>query len=467
MLQIYNTLTNRKEKFIPNREGIVDMYVCGPTVYNLIHIGNARPLIVFDMVRRYLEFKGYQVNYVQNITDVEEKIINKAKELGIEATDLSQEYTDEFFKDLENLKIRKSSAYPKVTENMDAIICFIDQLLELDAAYQVEGNVFFRASHFAEYGKLSKQYIDDLKAGARIEVDVQKENPNDFVLWRSAKEGEVAWTSPWGMGRPGWHIECSTLVKKYLGDTIDIHGGGADLIFPHHENEIAQSETLNQKPLANYWMHNAYLTIDHEKMSKSIDNIITVRELVEERDPNLLKLAFLSVHYRTPINFSIDLMESTERNVVRIRNGWQELTELEQGELGPVNSEVEAYQHGLIQRFIEEMDDDFNSANGVTLIYELIKQTNIFINDHKVKRAEAQALKTLLENLLTVLGLEGIISTQETIDEDESWIDELVEQRNQAKADKNWAEADRLRDLLADKGILLEDTPKGVRWRRK
>lgn len=329
MLQIYNTLTNRKEKFVPIREGIVDMYVCGPTVYNLIHIGNARPLVVFDMVRRYLEYKGYHVNYVQNITDVEEKIINKAKELGVKATDLSRKYTEEFFADLERLGIRKSSAYPKVTENMDDIISFIEQLLSLNAAYQVEGNVFFRASHFADYGKLSKQYIDDLMVGARIEVDVQKENPNDFVLWRTAKEGEVSWSSPWGKGRPGWHIECSTLVKKYLGDTIDIHGGGADLIFPHHENEIAQSETLNKKPLANYWMHNAYLTIDDQKMSKSINNIITVRELIEKRDPNLLKLAFLSVHYRTPINFSLELMDSTEKNIARIRKAYQQLAELQ------------------------------------------------------------------------------------------------------------------------------------------
>lgn len=467
MLQIYNTLTNRKEKFVPIREGIVDMYVCGPTVYNLIHIGNARPLVVFDMVRRYLEYKGYHVNYVQNITDVEEKIINKAKELGVKATDLSGKYTEEFFADLERLGIRKSSAYPKVTENMDDIISFIEQLLSLNVAYQVEGNVFFRASHFADYGKLSKQYIDDLMVGARIEVDVQKENPNDFVLWRTAKEGEVSWSSPWGKGRPGWHIECSTLVKKYLGDTIDIHGGGADLIFPHHENEIAQSETLNKKPLANYWMHNAYLTIDDQKMSKSINNIITVRELIEERDPNLLKLAFLSVHYRTPINFSLELMDSTEKNIARIRNAYQQLAELEQGELGPVSGEVEGYLHGLAQRFIEEMDDDFNSANGVTLIYELIKQINIYTSEDKVGHAETTAIKTVLENMLNVLGLEGILNSNLGTDENTGWIDELIEQRNQAKADKNWAEADRIRDLLNDKGILLEDTPKGVRWRRK
>ncbi len=467
MLSIYNTLTNQKEKFVPIKEGFVNMYVCGPTVYNLIHIGNARPLIVFDMVRRYLEYKGYEVNYVQNITDVEEKIIRKAQELGIEAAELSQRYTDEFFIDLKKLGIRPSTHYPKVTENMDEIISFISELLKLGAAYEVGGNLFFRANNFDEYGKLSNQYIDELKAGTRIKIDTQKESPNDFILWRSAKPGEIFWESPWGKGRPGWHIECSTMVKEYLGDTIDIHGGGADLIFPHHENEIAQSETLTKKPLANYWMHNAYLTIDDEKMSKSVDNIITVRELLEERDPSLLKLAFLSVHYRTPINFSEELMDATEKNVLRIRNAYQQLTELRVGEVRTIDAEVESYSTGLTARFVKVMDDDFNSANAISLIYELIKQINSYINEEKIGHSEAATLMELLETMLNVLGLEMILQIEEISETATEWVEELIALRDKAKDDRNWTEADRIRDLLKEKGILLEDTANGVRWRKK
>ncbi len=452
---------------MPIREGIVDMYVCGPTVYDLIHIGNARPLIVFDMVRRYLEYKGYEVNYVQNITDVDEKIINKAQELGIEPIELSQKYTDEFLKDSESLGIKPLTHTPKVTENIDEIISFITKLLKLDAAYEAKGNLFFRANKFADYGKLSNQYIDDLKSGARVEIDAQKENPNDFILWRSAKTGEIAWESPWGKGRPGWHIECSTMVKKYLGDTIDIHGGGADLIFPHHENEIAQSETLTQKPLANYWMHNAYLTIDDEKMSKSVQNIISVRELLKKREPALLKLAFLSVHYRTPINFSEDLMDMMERNVSRIRNVYQQLLELKSGEVKAIDAEVANYSSDLIARFVAEMDDDFNSANAISLIYDLIKQTNIYITEEKLGRVEAEVLLELLKTMLKVLGLELILQTEQTNEIDTEWIKGLIAERDKAKADKNWLEADRIRDLLNEKGILLEDTARGARWRKK
>lgn len=469
MLSIYNTLTNKKEEFIPINQGKVSMYVCGPTVYNLIHIGNARPLIVFDVVRRYFEYKGYDVNYVQNITDVDDKIINKANELGLKANDVSEKYTKEFFHDLERLGVKLASIYPKVTDNMNDIISFIEELINIGMAYEISGNVFYRTTNFKEYGKLSNQSINDLKVGARVDIDIQKENPMDFALWKRAKKDEIYWESPWGKGRPGWHTECSTLSRKYLGETIDIHGGGADLIFPHHENEIAQSECLSDIPLANYWMHNGHLTINNEKMSKSINNIITVRDLTDKYDADVLRFLLLSVHYRTPVNFSEELLENTVKSILRIKTTYKNMiNSLNSVDIeNNLEDEILIYVENSYKKFEEEMDDDFNTANVITLIFDLMKQSNIYMNNKLLSQKSIYSLNDLLKTMLEVLGLEKILYEDIIFDINEKWIEEQIKKRNSAKQNKDWILADQIRDELKDKGIILEDTIKGVRWRIK
>lgn len=467
MIKIYDTLARKKVEFKPITEGKVKMYVCGPTVYNKIHLGNARPITVFDTVRRYLEFKGFEVQYVQNFTDVDDKIINKANETGRSAKEVSEEFIEQYFNDANALSVRKADVHPKVTENMDEIIEFIDHLVAKNSAYVVDGDVYFKTGSFQEYGKLSKQSLEDLLAGARIEVDEKKENPLDFALWKSAKPNEVFWISPWGEGRPGWHIECSSMVKKYLGETIDIHAGGADLIFPHHENEIAQSESLNNTTFANYWMHNGYITINNEKMSKSLGNVFTVSDFLEKFEPAVLRYLILSVHYRNPINFSEDLIEQSKNSIERIRTTYQNL--LHRFEIAPENNidkELEKTVHELKERFENEMDDDFNTANAITVIFELIKKANIYLQSVQGSKEDFLLLIRTLDKWLEILGLEGI-KASDSVQNVEEWVEELIKERTIAKQQKNWAKADEIREQLNEAGIILEDTPQGVRWRKK
>lgn len=467
MIKIYNTLTRKKEEFIPINEGKVNMYVCGPTVYNYIHLGNARPIIVFDTIRRYLEYKGYEVNYIQNFTDVDDKIINKANETGKTAKEIAEEFIKQYFSDADALGVRNADVHPKVTENMDEIIEFIEALIDKGVAYVIDGDVYFKTLSFKEYGKLSKQSIDDLLIGARIEVDNKKGNPLDFALWKSAKPNEVYWESPWGHGRPGWHIECSTMAKKYLGETIDIHAGGADLIFPHHENEIAQSESLTNKTFAKYWIHNGYITIDNEKMSKSLGNIFTVKDLLDKHDSKVLRFLILSVHYRHPINFSDDLIIQAKNSLDRIETAYINLTHrLESaGFAFETNNELAKDLHDLVKRFDDEMDDDFNTANAITVIFELIKKANIYLQRDNVSKEELLGIKEVLSKWLNILGLDTFINND--ADLEDAWVGELIKERAVAKQNKDWVKADEIRDELNTAGIIIEDTPQGVRWRKK
>lgn len=469
MISIYNTITNKKEEFTPIEKKSVKMYVCGPTVYNYIHIGNARPLIVFDVVRNYLEYKGYEVNYIQNITDVDDKIINKAIELGESAEAISEKFIAEFFKDFDSLGLRRANLYPKVTENLEDIIEFINLLVEKEMAYFVEGNVYFRTEKFTEYGKLSNQSLKDLKIGSRIDIDEKKENPADFALWKKAKPKEIYWESPWGKGRPGWHIECSALAKKFLGETIDIHGGGVDLIFPHHENEIAQTESLTNKPFAKYWMHNGHLTINDEKMSKSLGNTLTVRELLNEYDSITLKFALLSVHYRSPLNFSELLIEQTVNGIERIKSSYTNLIY----RLGNAENELISDEEMLLKvdelylRFEKEMNDDFNTANSITVVFDAIKMVNIYLNEENVSKKALNSMIELIKVILGVLGLGDLIIEKKAVGNEDQWIEDLIEERNIAKRNKNWIVADDIRNKLKENGVILEDTSQGVRWKRK
>lgn len=467
MIKIYNTLTRKKEQFIPINEGKVNMYVCGPTVYNYIHLGNARPIIVFDTIRRYLEYKGYEVNYIQNFTDVDDKIINKAIDTGKTAKEIAEEFIEQYFSDANALGVRKADVHPKVTENMDEIIEFIETLINKGAAYVVDGDVYFKTLSFKEYGKLSKQSIDDLLVGARIEVDNKKENPLDFALWKSAKPNEIYWGSPWGHGRPGWHIECSTMAKKYLGETIDIHAGGADLIFPHHENEIAQSESLTNKTFAKYWIHNGYITIDNEKMSKSLGNVFIVKDLLDKYDSKVLRFLILSVHYRHPINFSEDLIIQAKNSLDRIETTYINLTHrLESASFASeTNNELVKDLHYLVKRFDDEMDDDFNTANAITVIFELIKKVNIYLRRDNVFKEELLGIKEVLSKWLNILGLDTFINNDGDIED--AWIEQLIKERTIAKQNKDWVKADEIRDKLNTAGVIIEDTQQGVRWRKK
>ncbi|GER67280.1 cysteine--tRNA ligase [Weizmannia acidilactici] len=462
-IQIYNTLTRKKEPFIPLEEGKVKMYVCGPTVYNYIHIGNARPAIVFDTVRRYLEFCGYDVKYVSNFTDVDDKLIKTAKELGEEVPVISERFIQAYFEDITALGCRHADVHPRVTENMEAIIAFIEKLVEKGYAYESGGDVYYRTRSFPEYGKLSHQSIDELKAGARIEVGEKKDDALDFALWKAAKEGEISWDSPWGKGRPGWHIECSAMARKYLGDTIDIHAGGQDLTFPHHENEIAQSEALTGKPFARYWLHNGYINIDNEKMSKSLGNFVLVHDILKRHDPQVLRFFMLSVHYRHPINYSEELLANAGAGLERIKTSYQNLKH----RLGTSanlaeNDEkwLESVQ-SLRRQFVEEMDDDFNTANGISIFFELSKQANYYLREKNTSEVVLKAFIKEFEALAGVLGLK--LEEEELLDEE---IEALIEKRNEARKMRNFQLADEIRDKLKEMNIILEDTPQGVRWRR-
>lgn len=461
-MKIYNTMTRKKEEFVPVDENEIKMYVCGPTVYNYIHIGNARPAVVFDTMRRYLEYKGKNVRFIQNFTDVDDKIINKSIEEGISAGEVSEKYIEEYFKDAEALNLKKATVHPRVTENMKEIIDFVKILVEKGYAYESEGDVYYRTRRFQGYGKLSGQNIEDLEAGARISVGEKKEDPLDFALWKAKKiEGEPAWDSPWGPGRPGWHIECSAMSNKYLGETIDIHGGGQDLTFPHHENEIAQTEAYTGKKFSNYWMHNAYITIDNEKMSKSKGNFFTVRDILEKYTGEEIRYFLLSGHYRSPINFSEELMEQARSALGRMHNaennlrhlsenGWDSMTEEEKAEL----EKMEEYRG----KFEDAMDDDLNTADAISAVFELIRDINTTVKDGASREFAGKALD-LLKELTGVLGI-----LQDSGSEDGGISDEimaLVAERQEARKAKNFARADEIRDILRAKGLAVEDTPQG------
>lgn len=461
-MKIYNTLTRKKEDFKPIDENEIKIYVCGPTVYNYFHIGNARPFVVFDTLRRYLEYRGKNVNFVQNFTDVDDKIINRAKEEGLTPDEVSEKYIEEYFKDAKALNVVPATTHPKVTENMDEIIAFVKTLEDKGYAYEVDGDVYFDTQAFEGYGKLSGQNMDELESGARIDVDERKKSPLDFALWKKRKDAdEIAWESPWGMGRPGWHIECSAMSRKYLGDTIDIHAGGQDLTFPHHENEIAQSEAATGTKFADYWMHNGYITIDNEKMSKSKGNFFTVRDILKEYDGEVIRFFLLSGHYRSPINFSRDLMEQAQNGLARMYNAKTTLEHListGSGDMTDEEQKVFTDLEGFRNKFINAMDDDLNTADAISAIFELISGVNNQIKNGTSKEFAEKCLSLLLE-LANVLGLLEKSQDDNLDDED---IKLLIEERQKARAEKDFSRADEIRDQLKEKGITLKDTPQGI-----
>ena len=467
-MKVYNTLSRKKEEFIPLKEGEVKMYVCGPTVYNFIHIGNARPMIVFDTVRRYFEYKGYEVNFVSNFTDVDDKIIRKANEEGVTAEEISKRYIEECKKDMDGMNIEPATKNPLATEEIGGMIEMIRTLIEKGYAYEKNGTVYYRTRKFKDYGKLSHKNLDDLQSGGRallVTGEDEKEDPLDFVLWKPKKEGEPAWQSPWGEGRPGWHIECSEMSKKYLGEQIDIHAGGEDLIFPHHENEIAQSEAANGKEFARYWMHNGFLNIDNRKMSKSLGNFFTVREISEKYDLQVLRFFMLSAHYRSPLNFSAELMEAAKSGLERIVNSASNLKFLVQNSSAEKMTEEENRMFEETSEYVKDferaMDDDFNTADAIAAIFDLVK----YINTHTDENSSKEYLEKLHKRLSDLADVLGIIvdKDEEILDED---IEALIRERQDARKEKNFARADQIRDELLSKGIILEDTREGVKWRR-
>ncbi len=468
-MKVYNTLSKQKEEFIPLKEGEIKMYVCGPTVYNLIHIGNARPMIVFDTVRRYLEDRGYKVEYVSNFTDVDDKIIAKAVEEGATAEEISQRYIAECKKDMEGMNVRPATKHPLATQEIDGMIEMIQTLIDKGYAYpSSDGTVYFRVKRFAEYGKLSHKNLDDLQSGFRalqVSGEGQKEDPLDFVLWKPKKEGEPSWPSPWCDGRPGWHIECSVMAKKYLGEEIDIHAGGEDLIFPHHENEIAQSECCNGRPFAKYWLHNAFLNIDNRKMSKSLGNFFTVREVADEYDLQVLRFFMLSAHYRSPLNFSRDLMTAAKNGLERILTAAEHLRQLKGPDTGTVLSEEEdrllEQAAGFKRKFQEAMDDDFNTADAIAAVFELVKFANTQADERR-SGLFAEKLYEILTALTNILGL-SLEAKEEILDQE---IEDLIAQRQAARKAKDFQKADQIRDTLLEKGIILKDTREGVQWKR-
>lgn len=465
MIQIYNTLTRKKEKFVPIEEGKVSMYVCGPTVYNYIHIGNARPVIAFDTVRRYLQYRGYDVKYISNFTDVDDKIIRAANELGEDVRELTDRFIDAYFEDVEALGCARADAHPRVTDHIEDIVKFIEVLVEKDYAYESNGDVYFRTAKFDGYGKLSHQSIDELRVGARIEKNEQKDNALDFALWKKAKDGEVAWDSPWGKGRPGWHIECSVMAREHLGDTIDIHAGGQDLTFPHHENEIAQSEAMTGKTFANYWMHNGYINVENEKMSKSLGNFITVTDIRKQIDPKVLRFFMLSVHYRHPINFSQELVESAANGLERIETAYANV-KYRMAHSTNLADDVTPWMDKIqeqVDAFTRAMDDDFNTANGIAAIFELAKLANVYLLEEQTDLEVLKRFEKELKQLMNILGIE--LGQQEEVSLDER-IDQLIEERLEARKNRDFARADEIRDLLQAEGIVLEDTAQGTRWKR-
>jgi cysteinyl-tRNA synthetase len=466
-IQLYNTLTRQKENFVPLEPGKVKMYVCGPTVYNYIHIGNARPAIVFDTLRRYLKYRGFEVTFVQNITDVDDKLIRVANEEGTTVKEVADRYTDAYNEDLQSLNVLPPDIQPRVMQTIPEIIAFIEGLIEKGYAYESEGDVYFRTGRFKEYGKLSHQPLDDLQAGARVEVSEKKESPLDFALWKAAKPGEIYWDCPWGQGRPGWHIECSAMALKFLGESIDIHAGGTDLVFPHHENEIAQSECLTGKVFARYWLHNGMLNINNEKMSKSLGNFLLLRELVKEYGGQLIRFFMLQGHYRGPINFSQDLLEQAANGLERITTAFSNLqhrmqTARPEEPNGLAEDQAQTIA-SLREKFIAEMDDDLNTANAITVLFDLVKEANMYMRNQNVGKEQLVAYRDLFLELTEVLGLK--LEQQDDLLDSE--IEALIVERTEARKSRNFARADEIRDLLHAKGIVLEDTPQGVRWRRK
>lgn len=464
-MKLYNTLTRKKEEFKPIEEGKVKMYVCGPTVYNFFHIGNARPFIIFDTFRRYLEYRGYEVTYVQNFTDVDDKIINRANEEGITPFEVADKYIEEYFKDADGLGIKRASIHPRVTENIQEIIDFIQDLISKNHAYESKGDVYFDTKSFDQYGKLSKQNLEELDLGARIEVSEIKKNPMDFALWKAKKEGEIGWTSPWGEGRPGWHIECSVMSSRYLGETIDIHAGGQDLIFPHHENEIAQSECKSGKIFANYWIHNGYININNEKMSKSKGNFFMVRDIAKEVDLEIVRFFMLSAHYRNPVNFSHEMLMQAKAGMERLYNTREKLEfTINSATLENMSTEESNMIEDLNSfrsRFVESMEDDINTADAVASIFELAK----FINTKVDENSSKEWMQKNLEMFTELTGVLNIIQRREddSLAED---VERLIEERVQAKKDKNFQRADEIREELKAMGIELEDTRQGTKWKR-
>ncbi|CAH8773235.1 cysteine--tRNA ligase [Paenibacillus dendritiformis] len=470
-LQIYNTMTRRKETFVPIHPDKVNMYVCGPTVYDYIHIGNARPQIVFDVVRRYLEQIGYEVNYVVNFTDVDDRLIRKSMETGDPVPVIAEKFIQAFYEDIDGIGVRRATHNPRVLDHVEEIIAFIANLVEEGFAYESGKDVYFRTNRFAEYGKLSHQNLEELQHGIRVEVDERKENPEDFVLWKAAKPGEISWPSPWGEGRPGWHIECSAMARKFLGDTLDIHGGGQDLQFPHHECEVAQSESLTGKPLANIWMHNGYIHINNEKMSKSLGNGVIVKELRARYKMEAIRYFILATHYRNPLNFSEEAMMQAEKSAGRIVNAVQNLRHLlKSAEDAAEREPDEALQQKLadiLDTFDAKMQDDFNTADAITAVFDWVNLVNSTMQQGSQDDRQTANLQALLDAIEAMNNVLGLVPEQEEEDLLDEEINRLIQERTDARKAKNWARADEIRDMLTAQGIILEDTPQGIRWRRK
>ena len=465
-MKLYNTLSRKKEEFKPIEEGKVKMYVCGPTVYNFIHIGNARPFIIFDTLRRYLEYRGYDVTFVQNFTDVDDKIIKRGHEENITPEEVANKYINEYFVDADGLGIKRASVHPRVTDNIEQIIAFVKELEDKGYAYAVNGDVYFDTKKFKDYGKLSGIKQEELEAGARIEVNDQKRHPMDFVLWKAKKEGEPGWASPWGEGRPGWHIECSVMSNRYLGETIDIHAGGQDLKFPHHENEIAQSEARSGKNFSNYWLHNEYINVNNEKISKSLGNFFTVREIAEIFDLEVVRLFMLSTHYRNPINFSDEILNQSKAGLERLYNAKEKalftINNLEDSKMTEEEAKLQEELAGFRQKFIDAMDDDVNTADAVSVIFELAKFMNSNVTE-KSSKEFAQKVMDEFNELTSVLNIVNKDQKEDILDEE---IEQLIAQSTEAKKNKNFQLADEIRQQLLDKGIILEDTRQGVKWKR-
>ncbi|KRM60425.1 cysteinyl-tRNA synthetase [Paucilactobacillus vaccinostercus DSM 20634] len=466
---MYNTLTRQKEDFHPLNDGVVNMYVCGPTVYNYIHIGNARSAIAFDTIRRYFEFSGYQVNYVSNFTDVDDKMIKAAHEQGITVPELADKYIAAFMEDTTAVNIEPATKHPRATENIPEIITFVSDLIDKGYAYAAAGDVYYRARKFKHYGELSDQSIDDLEVGASQHVDEaefnKKEDPIDFALWKAAKPGEISWDSPWGPGRPGWHIECSVMSTKYLGDTFDIHGGGQDLAFPHHENEIAQSEAKTGKTFARYWMHNGFVTVgdDNEKMSKSLGNFVTVHDIIKTLDPQILRFLMATTQYRRPIQYSQKNITDATNNLQRIQTAYDNLTYRQKDAQAGSDDQIHQQVLGLVAEFKQAMDDDFNAQNAIAAVYELVKVSNVYAQQATVQQVSVTELQETMAHLMSVFGI--ILETDQSLDDDK--IKALIEQRNQARKDHDFALSDQIRDDLKAQGIVLEDTPQGTRYRKE
>lgn len=473
-LKVYNTMSGKKEDFVPLKPGKVGIYVCGPTTYNFIHLGNGRPIVVFDMIRRYLEYIGYEVTYIQNFTDVDDKIINRAKEENSPPLQLAAKYIEEYFKDVDALNVKRATVHPKVSEHMEEIIAFVKGLEEKGFAYEVEGDVYFAVERFPEYGKLSKRTLEDLKAGARIDVDERKRHPADFALWKKAKEGEPYWDSPWGKGRPGWHIECSTMSSKYLGETFDIHGGGFDLIFPHHENEIAQSEALYGAQMARYWMHNGFITINKEKMSKSLGNFFLLRDILKKYDPQVVRFYLLSTHYRSPLDFDDQKLEAAGKGLERLQTAYRLMEEAisrditGQDTANDKTDRIKEETKVLHRRFLDAMNDDFNTALAIAVLFDCARAINSIVAEGINFDSEIEALKELGKiyvELTKVLGIELNKTNSGDSALVESLLALIIEIRQDARTKKDFKTADMIRDRLKEQGILLEDTPQGVRWR--